>query len=134
MAKQLMLVDDDEVFHRVVNRCCRKLSGAEMLVGALDGAQGLAILEELAEKSETLPDVILVDVNMPVLDGFGFLRGLSELRDRYAALAAVKPVAMLTSSDQERDRALALELGADHYMIKGDSMDEVRSSIAGCLA
>jgi CheY-like chemotaxis protein len=133
MPKQIMLIDDDEVFHKVVGRCCRDLPDHELAVSAFDGAEGLAKIEALLQRGENPPDVVFVDVNMPVMDGFGFLSGFSELRKRYECLETVKPVAMLTSSDQDKDKEKAKELGADTYLVKGAGLDEVRESILSCV-
>lgn len=133
MPKQIMLIDDDEIFHQVFRRCCRNLPDHELAISAFDGAEGLAKIEALLKNGEDLPNVVFVDINMPVLDGFGFLRGFSELKERYASLDTVRPVAMLTSSDQDKDKEKAKDLGADTYLVKGAGLEEVRESILSCL-
>ncbi len=133
MSKIVMVIDDDEVFHEVVRRACRKIESVESIMTAIDGADGLRCIERCLEAGTTLPDVVFVDINMPVMDGFGFLKGFAEMRAKFPALAAVKPVAMLTSSDQQRDRDMAHELGAHKYILKGVGMDEVRKAIASCV-
>ena len=129
MQKTLLFIDDDEAFLEIVRRACAKIPAVGRLVEATDGAKGLEVIAAAAA-NDAIPDLAFVDINMPVLDGFGFLNGLSELRARHPALARMKPVAMLTSSDQERDRRRAHELGADVYIVKCVGIAATRETIS----
>lgn len=88
---------------------------------------GDAALEELARNAEAgdLPELMLLDLNMPRRDGFGVL---SELRDRklYPAL----PVAVWTSSTAPRDRERALGAGAVAVLPKPSGIEEYESMIS----
>jgi DNA-binding response OmpR family regulator len=53
---------------------------------------------------------------------------------KYPVLAGVRPIAMLTSSDQERDKTRALELGADEYIVKSANLADIRESICSMLS
>ena len=130
MPKIVMFVDDDEAFLDVVRRASRKIPAIASILEATDGASALKTIEQLLATDQPLPDMIFVDINMPILDGFGFLEGFRTLRDRHPDLIKVKPVAMLTSSDHERDRKKAQELGADEYIVKGFGLDEIRTTIS----
>ena len=66
-----------------------------------------------------VPDVVLLDLNLPRCDGRDVLRAIRE----NPATAKV-PVAVLTSSDSPRDRADVAELAADRYVLKPFSLDE----------
>jgi two-component system response regulator ResD len=85
------------------------------LVAANDGKQAL----EMVEKES--PDVIILDVMMPELDGFEVCREIRKKRDT--------PIIMLTAKEEEFDRVLGLELGADDYVTKPFSPRELMARI-----
>ncbi len=73
MANIKVVIVDDSAFARKVLRKCLDVSGVEVVGVANDGMQALELIEALA------PDVIILDLVMPVLDGLGVLRALSGL-------------------------------------------------------
>jgi CheY-like chemotaxis protein len=90
-----------------------------------DGEKALNYLRSVDDAA--LPDVILLDLRMPRMDGFDFLK--ERMKD--ARLSSVLTV-VLTSSNAPRDRRMAMELGADLFMLKPDRMDEAEELIP-CL-
>ncbi len=90
------------------------------VLSAADGAAGLD--QALADK----PDLILLDVMMPKLDGFAVC---AELR----RLGITTPVLMLTAKGQIGDRVNGLDAGADDYLVKPFSMDELLARIRALL-
>lgn len=87
-----------------------------------EAASGSQALEKLRD---TLPDLILLDVMMPDLDGFETLRLVREI--------STVPVIMLTAKGEEDDRVLGLELGADDYITKPFSPRELVSRVRAVL-
>ena len=87
---------------------------------AADGERGLE--RALADK----PDLILLDVMMPKLDGF---QVCAELR----RLAITAPVLMLTAKGQIEDRVNGLDAGADDYLVKPFSTDELLARVRALL-
>lgn len=83
---------------------------------------GLAAFEALAHQ---LPDLIILDVMLPGMDGFSLIR---QLRDRTDV-----PIIMLTSRGEETDRIGGLELGADDYVTKPFSPQELVSRVRAVL-
>lgn len=129
MSKIVMFVDDDDAFLMVARRVSREISAVASVLEATDGVAGLRLIEARLHAGEPCPDVLFVDINMPVLDGFGFLGGFIALRQRFSQLERVRPIVMLTSSQQELDRERAMSMGADGYIVKGSSLDEIRTGI-----
>ncbi len=115
---KLILVVDDEA--RMINfmRMNLELEGARVS-SASNG------LEALDRAREDLPDVILLDIMMPEMDGFETLRRLREFSQ--------VPVLILTAKDDEDDRVRGLELGADDYISKPFSHRELVSRIRAVL-
>ena len=107
-----ILVVDDAATVRMYHRSI--LEGAGYAVEeAINGIEAL-------EKALTLPfDLYLVDVNMPKLDGYGFLR---ELRRQDIAQA---PAVMISTESEGRDRVRAYESGANFYLVKPIKPEEL---------
>ena len=116
---QRILVIEDELAMRTVLQDCLEAEGYRVLAAA-DGEAGLA--RAVAEK----PDLILLDVMMPRLDGFALC---AELR----RLANAVPVLMLTAKGQIEDRVKGLDAGADDYLVKPFSTDELLARVRALL-
>lgn len=114
---QLLVVDDD---HKLVTLLERGLRFEGFGVAcASSGAEALTVA------GQTTPDLVLLDIGMPDLDGFDVLR---ELR-RYSNV----PVVMLTAKDEVSDKVGALDLGADDYVAKPFAFDELVARIRAVL-
>jgi DNA-binding response OmpR family regulator len=114
-----ILVVEDEAPMRGALRDCLAAEGYRVLT-AENGETGLAAA--LAEK----PDLILLDVMMPRLDGFALCRQLR------AASNAV-PTLMLTAKGRIEDRVTGLDAGADDYLVKPFSTDELLARVRALL-
>lgn len=115
---KLILVVDDEVHMIKFMRMNLELEGCRV-VSATNGR------EALDRARDDMPDVILLDIMMPVMDGFETLRRLREFSQ--------VPVLILTAKDEEEDRVRGLELGADDYIGKPFSHRELVSRIRAVL-
>jgi DNA-binding response OmpR family regulator len=106
MAK-ILLVEDDEMLHGMYTQKFKN-QGYDIL-SAYNGVDGV----KLAETEQ--PDVILLDVIMPKMDGFVALKKI-----RKNPVTAEIPVILLTNLGQEEDVRKGKELGADDYFIKAN--------------
>ncbi len=84
-------------------------------MAAYDGAEGLRCALEEA------PDLILLDVMLPEMDGFEVCRRVRAEKDT--------PIIMLTAREEETDKVMGLELGADDYITKPFSMRELMARV-----
>jgi DNA-binding response OmpR family regulator len=114
---QILLIDDDPLITEPLARACRQ-NGYEVLV-AHNGQDGLRLALEIQ------PDVVVLDVLMPEMDGWAVCR---ELRQQSGV-----PILMLTALGDEIDRVLGLELGADDYLTKPFSTRELLARIRALL-
>src|SRR6185503_4905091 len=114
-----ILVVEDELPMRTALEDCLAAEGFRVL-SASDGERGL----ERALKDK--PDLILLDIMMPRLDGFALC---AELRK----LGHATPVLMLTAKGQVRDRVSGLDAGADDYLVKPFSTDELLARVRALL-
>jgi two-component system alkaline phosphatase synthesis response regulator PhoP len=111
MTQETILVVEDDPTLRMSLRASLRSAGFKVLV-ATNGAEGLDVaLNEL-------PDLVLLDVMMPELNGFEVL---AQIRERHAEL----PVLMVTAKGEEADVVLGLGVGADDYVTKPFSPREL---------
>ncbi len=103
--KKILIVDDEPQLAGFVQM--RLEANNYTVTLASDGVEGLKKVEE--EK----PDIVLLDIQMPHLNGFGML---IKLRDNSETRSI--PVIMLTAKDASESIARALEIGADDYIVK----------------
>jgi two-component system KDP operon response regulator KdpE len=115
--RKILIVDDEPHIVEVI------AMNLEHEGFAVSGASsGCEALEKLARE---LPDLIVLDVMMPELDGFETLERIREISDL--------PVIMLSVLEEERDKVKGLELGADEYVIKPYSVRELIARIKALL-
>lgn len=114
-----LLIIEDELPMRTALKDCLEAEGYRVLA-ADDGERGLNLA--LKEK----PDLVLLDIMMPRLDGFAVC---AELR----RLGHTEPILMLTAKGQVEDRVVGLDAGADDYLVKPFSTDELLARVRALL-
>jgi two-component system, OmpR family, response regulator ResD len=117
-AASVLIVDDEPMVREVLSRYLSN-DGFDVRT-ANDGQQALATCEQ------STPDIVLLDLMLPKIDGYEVFRRLRE------AGSAV-PVIMLTARGEETDRVVGLELGADDYVAKPFSPREVVARVRAVL-
>ncbi|WP_299865984.1 response regulator [uncultured Hoeflea sp.] len=116
MKKKVLTVDDSRTIR---NMLLVTLNNAGFdTVQAEDGVEGLEVLEE------SQPDVIVTDINMPRLDGFGFIEGVRQ-NDRYRAI----PILVLTTESDPEKKNRAREAGATGWIVKPFDPSKLISAI-----
>jgi DNA-binding response OmpR family regulator len=113
----ILIVDDEP---RIRDFVRMNLEMENYLV--IEASNGIEALDELREK---LPDLVVLDVMMPEMDGFEALKAIREV--------STVPVIMLTVRQSEQDRIHGLDLGADDYIAKPFSPRELLSRIRALL-
>jgi DNA-binding NarL/FixJ family response regulator len=120
MKKVLVIEDEPETLENLV--LMLEMEGFKAL-SASDGASGVALARR------TLPDVILCDVSMPEMDGYGVLE---RLRADRATISI--PFIFLTARSDKKDLRTGMNLGADDYLTKPASAEEVLNAIHSRLS
>ncbi|OGX08535.1 MAG: hypothetical protein A2Z88_06410 [Omnitrophica WOR_2 bacterium GWA2_47_8] len=119
-AKKILIIDDDLTTIKLVES---RLSANGYLVIALsEAALGL----EAAFKQK--PDLIVLDVMMPIVNGFNFCRLLKSQEEHRHI-----PVILLTSRSEDKDRKIGQEVGANAYLTKPVNADELLNTIKELL-
>jgi len=111
--KKVLIIEDEKQISDIVKFNLIK-EGFEVET-AFDGAEGLS------KALEINPDLILLDVMLPMMDGFSVCKKIRETK--------TTPIIMLTAKDEEVDKVLGLELGADDYITKPFGMRELIARI-----
>jgi CheY-like chemotaxis protein len=118
-AAHILLVDDNRMDIELTLDAFRERRLSNLIHVAAGGQQALDYLfghGEFADRdTHPLPDLILLDLKMPVIDGHEVLRQMEHLKRI--------PVVVLTSSREEGDRALSYDNGANSYLVKPVSFD-----------
>jgi len=117
MARKILVVDDKKEMRTLLKQYLTQ-EGFETVIAG-DGREALFIARQ--EK----PDLILLDVMMPEMGGFDFMRAYHREADT--------PIIILTAKLEENDKVLGLELGADDYVTKPFSMRELTARVRAVL-
>ncbi len=117
MSKRILIVDDEPRYLRLLEANLRT-EGYEVAT-AQDGVQALDVF------SAQPIDLVLLDVMMPRLDGFGVCQRLREFSN--------VPIVILTARGEEQDRVRGLDLGADDYLVKPFSATELLARVRAVL-
>ncbi|SFS43672.1 response regulator transcription factor [Paenibacillus sp. 453mf] len=118
MRSKILIIDDDD---KIISMLRRGLAfeGYDVLT-ASNGAEGLQKMLEVE------PDVVVLDVMMPKVDGFEVCRRLREG-------GSSVPILMLTAKDEIEQRVKGLDLGADDYLVKPFALEELLARVRALL-
>ena len=117
MARNILVVEDDRNISDLIQMYLVK-EGFEVRIAA-DGGKAIA------EFQKSVPDLILLDIMLPVLDGWSVLRTIRQ--------ESAVPVIMLTAKGETQDKVTGLHQGADDYITKPFDMKEVLARIEAVL-
>lgn len=108
--KPILLVEDDQVDAMTVKRALKELHVTNPLVHVENGEEALAFL---VAPDQERPCIILLDLNMPVMNGVEFLQRIKQDHNLKAT-----PVVVLTTSEEQQDKVDSFNLGVAGYMAK----------------
>lgn len=118
--KKILVVEDEGDFLKAI-QAVLEAEGYDVHT-ATTGKEGLALAKSL------LPDLVILDVMLPELDGYKICR-LLKFDERYKKI----PIIMLTARAQEEDRHLGKQTGADLYLVKGQKPEILIKEIKSLL-
>jgi CheY-like chemotaxis protein len=120
---RIVVIDDNEDDVLLLREALEELAGVELVAAAADGEVGLDCLDECL-RQEGLPDLVLLDLNLPGRNGIEILQALKadpRLRD--------VPVVLLSTSNLESDVNRALAYGAESYLSKPARLDVLQDEL-----
>lgn len=117
---KILVVDDDDSINELI-KINLEISGYDV-ISAFDGLQGFTLAKQ------ELPDLIVLDVMMPDVDGYTVAK-----RVRENASTAEIPILMLTAMGQLEDKVKGFDIGVDDYLVKPFEMDELKVRVRALL-
>ena len=114
MARTVLIVDDEKNIVDILK--FNLIKEGYTTVEAYDGREALAVFEEIK------PDLVLLDLMLPYINGFDVCRQIRETD-------ILTPIIMLTAREEETDKVMGLEIGADDYITKPFSVREVTARV-----
>lgn len=124
--KPILLIEDDSIDAMTVRRAFRELKIPNELLLFKNGLEALSYLKQVKNSP---PSLILLDLNMPVMNGLEFLLEIKQ--DQYLQKC---PVIVLTTSNEEQDKQDCFKLSVAGYFVKPDNYDDFVSIIKMILS
>lgn len=119
-ANEIVMVDDSELDIQIAQRCMRRSKVTNTFIGLLSAEKLYDYLEEVKNKERSLPAIVLLDINMPGIDGYEALAHV-----RHDMFFTETPfIAIFSHSSLEADVLKAFAAGANGYKVKPQSMNE----------
>ena len=115
MKKRILIIDDDKLLNKINEKVLIAAGVVNELHIVLNGQQALDYLENRRSKEYPLPDIIVLDLHMPVMDGFAFIEEFNKLT--FPGKSKIELV-VFTSSSSPRDKQRAIAAGIRHYLNK----------------
>jgi CheY-like chemotaxis protein len=121
---KILLVEDNPVDIDLTQRAFRKLNINCTILVAKDGEEACQALSQWEAGKDEIPSIILLDLKMPRMNGFDFLKVI-----RQSSTSHSIPIIVLTSSNEENDIDTAYQYGANSYLLKPIEYDHFLSLI-----
>ena len=123
LQKDVLVVDDDSIANFLIERIVQSTGLARNISKALNGREALEVIKSRHEDTGSFPDVILLDLNMPLMNGFEFIKAYRELEiDGTDEVLII----LVTSSNDPSDIQRAKDLGIKYYLTKPLSADAIK--------
>ena len=118
------IIDDDTIYHFILTSIINKNKLAESILSFLDGEKAIQYLTENKMNNEKIPDVLFLDVNMPIMDGWMFIEEYVRIK---TDITKKTLVFMLSSSANRIDIERADKISEiSNYIIKPINLEEVK--------
>ena len=129
--ENILVIDDSETDQYLVKRVLKSITDKTNIIQIFDGKSGLDYLKDVTEKPDTtpMPQLILLDIEMPILDGFGVLEGIKKLQQTSTVFEPLV-VVMFTSDGTEESERRALKYDSvKGYLVKPTTQDDLTAII-----
>ena len=120
MASKIVVIEDDPLIRKLIAQTLLR-AGYEVLT-ANDGSEGLRVIKE------TLPNLVVLDISMPGLDGYQVCQYL-----RRDPTTATLPIIMVTAMARPSDQRRGFDIGADDYLPKPFALTELVTRVQSLL-
>ena len=118
------IIDDDTIYHFILTSIINKNKLAESILSFLDGEEAIQYLRDNKTNNEKIPDILFLDVNMPIMDGWMFIEEYARIKKEIIKKTAIF---MLSSSVNPIDIERAGKIAEiSDYIIKPIKLEEVK--------
>jgi CheY-like chemotaxis protein len=124
--KSILLIDDDGICSFLSTKVLQNMGIFREIHTAVNGKEAIDFLNSYFQRFASTPDIILLDLNMPVMNGFGFLEAFKTLL--IANKERIK-IIIVTSSPNQEDISKARKMGIEHYLIKPISEKKLMAAL-----
>jgi CheY-like chemotaxis protein len=124
MKKNVLLVDDDAVMNFVNTKTLERMGIANGIHTALNGKEAIELFNDYYSGAAALPDLVLLDLNMPIMDGFQFIELFQKLKIPHSENVKI---VIVSSSRDSKDILRAKALGIEHFLLKPVNEGHLRS-------
>ena len=122
----LLIVDDDTISNFVNTRVAQKSGLFSEIRSVNSGMAALSVFIEVCNGTAEAPDIVLLDLHMPGMNGFDFIEALKGFAYPHKERLTI---VILTSSDHKGDMDRANAMGIKHYLMKSLSLQELQATI-----
>jgi len=99
----ICIIDDDEIYTFLLKKTLKRIDVCNSINVYVNGADGIEKIKALIANNELLPDIILLDINMPLLDGWEFLDEYKKLKDKLGKAISIYIVSSsISAADIEK--------------------------------
>ena len=112
--RPVLLVDDEEIFIFIMSQTLKTIVSDIEILTAQHGKQAMQLLENLIDKNLNTPSIIFLDINMPVMNGFDFLKAYNSMKGQQDNIKIV----MVSSSSHSSDIQRAKAEGVSDFLLK----------------
>jgi CheY-like chemotaxis protein len=129
----ILLIDDDSINNFINERLIRKLNVANEIKIALNGEDGLAYITKHCSNNDgsSCPELILLDINMPVMNGFDFIRAFENIDIKNKSKVKI---IILTTSRNQKDVEILKSLGNFEFINKPLTEEKLFNCLAKVIA
>jgi len=121
--KTIWVVDDDPIYQIIMKKIILKSDFFSTIRSFQNGKEAITALKEIISSNESFPNIILLDIEMPILDGWGFMEEMDVLKSRInAEIQIYISSSSIAVEDRERAKNNSSILG---YMCKPISIDDL---------
>lgn len=120
----ILVADDDDDDYYLLEMAFRELDILHHLHRVRDGAELITYLSAAVNKQQDLPDLVLLDINMPKLNG---IEALERIKKDKSCVDV--PVVMYSTCNNDEQKMQCMELGARDFITKGSSFDKILSTM-----
>ncbi len=128
----ICIIDDDKIYRFTTEKYLQMLRLTSKVMTYADGEEAISYLRDNSQDPSKLPDIIFLDLNMPIMDGWDFIEEYIKLRPNLAKKIVVY---MVSSSIDERDQARALEISeVSDFIIKPITEEQLITLVGKAVA